>query len=357
MRIRGLHARLSIIFILAATVLLVIASLIIMLEVHQHFLMFQKDAPEFRAIKPLTQHFERAVIGSILWTSLGAFIMVCILSYFVAKKLSRPLVQMRIAADKMAKGYLNVRVDSQGKDELQELEQSLNQLAIQLQKQEIVRKNMTSDIAHELRTPLATLKSHLEAIEDGIFEATPVRMHSFKEEIERLILLVQDLEQLTTFEAPDFVLSKKSEDLSQVIQQSINTLKESYLQKGILLFYPNPGKIKLSLDKKRMVQVFINLLTNGLKFTPEGGSVIITAHKENNAAQVTIKDTGIGIPADDVKKVFERFYRSEKSRNRKFGGSGIGLTIAKQLVEAHGGTIWITSAPLKGTTVFIRLPI
>ncbi|SFE91033.1 His Kinase A (phospho-acceptor) domain-containing protein [Bacillus sp. OV194] len=357
MKIRGLHARLSIIFILAATVILVIASLIIMLEVHHHFSLFQKDAPEFRARKSLTLHFERAVIGSILWTSLGVFILVCIISYFVARKLSRPLVQMRMAAEKMAKGDLNVRVNTQGNDELQELGLSLNQLASQLDMQETARKNMTSDIAHELRTPLATLKSHLEAVEDGIFEATPERMHSFKEEIERLILLVQDLEQLTNLEAPDFVLEKKPEDVDQVIQQSIKPLKESYLQKGVRLSYSHPSNIKLSLDKKRMVQVMINLLTNALKFTPVGGSVVISTNAEDNAATITIKDTGTGIPTDDVKKVFERFYRSEKSRNRKYGGSGIGLTIAKQLVEAHGGTIWITSVPLEGTKVFIRLPI
>ncbi|MGG1574160.1 sensor histidine kinase [Fictibacillus sp. NRS-1165] len=357
MKIKGLHARLTIVFILAATSILLISSLIVMLEVHHHFKMFQIDAPEFRAITPLTIHFERAVIGSILWTSLGVFVLVCVLSYIVANRLSRPLIQMRMAAEKMAKGDLDVRVNNQGNDELNELGQSLNELAALLKNQEAVRKNMTSDIAHELRTPLATLKSHLEAIEDGIFEATPDRMHSFREEIERLILLVQDLEQLTTFEAPDFILEKKQEELDLVILQSISTLKQSFDQKGVDVKYSDSVRINLWLDKKRMVQLFINLLTNALKFTPSGGNVIITSQKEPDTVFITIKDTGIGIPEEDVKKVFERFYRSEKSRNRQFGGSGIGLTIAKQLVEAHGGTIWITSVLGEGTTVYIRLPL
>lgn len=357
MKVKGLQARLAIIFILSASIILVVASFIIMLEVHYHFKMFQKDAPEFQVIKPLALHFEEAVIGSILWTSLGVFLLVCLISYFVARKLSKPLVQMREAAEKMTKGDLDVRVFTQGNDELQELGQAFNQLATKLQMQETARKNMTSDIAHELRTPLATLKSHVEAIEDGIFDATPERMHSFSEEIDRLILLVQDLEQLTTFEAPDFVLHRKKENLDFVIQQSMATLKESYHRKGVQLSCSSTFDGSLMMDRKRIVQVLINVLTNALEFTPSGGRVEISAHKEDNVVCIRIKDTGVGISAEDVEKVFERFYRSEKSRNRKFGGSGIGLTISRRLVEAHRGTIGITSDTSIGTAVTIRLPL
>ncbi|MDN4525512.1 HAMP domain-containing sensor histidine kinase [Fictibacillus fluitans] len=356
MKIKGLHARLTLIFILAATLIFTVASLVILLEVHYHFKMFQMDAPNFRAIQPLTLHFERAVLGSILWTSVGVFLLVCFLSYIVAKKLSKPLVNMRKVAEEMAKGDLKTRVKTQGHDELQELGLSLNELASQLENQEIARQNMTSDIAHELRTPLATLKSHIEAIEDGIFEATPERLHSFGEEIERLISLVEDLEQLTTFEAPGFVLEKEQEDLGNVIQQSLNPIKESYVQKGVMLSSSN-ADIQLPLDKKRMMQVFINLLSNALKFTPAGGTVTVATKKLDSKAQIIITDTGIGISDEEAQKVFERFYRTEKSRNRRYGGSGIGLAIAKQLVEAHEGRIWIESVPEKGTAVYITLPL
>ncbi|MDN4526350.1 sensor histidine kinase [Fictibacillus fluitans] len=357
MKIKGLHARLTLVFILAATVILMVASLVILLEIHHHFTMFKLDAPEFRVIKPLAIHFERAVIGTILWTVLGVFILVCLISYVVARKLSKPLVQMKWAAEKMAKGDLDVRVKIQGKDELQELGQSLNQLAAQLQKQEIARENMTSDIAHELRTPLSTLKSHMEAIEDGIFEATPERLHSFAEEIDRLILLVHDLEQLTAYEAPNFTLEKQREDLGEVIQQSMSTLREAYVQKGVALSYHEKDSIEMLNDKKRIMQVMINLLTNALKFTPSGGSVDVTMEVKERDAVIAIKDTGIGIAKEERSIVFERFYRTEKSRNRRFGGSGIGLTIAKQLVEAHGGSIWMESNHDEGTTVFVALPL
>jgi two-component system, OmpR family, sensor histidine kinase BaeS len=351
---KGLHARLSISFVLAASSILVLASIIIMFEVHYHLSMFKEDVPDFNSINPLTLHFERALLSSILWTSLGAIILVCIISYFVARNLSRPLVEMRKAAEKMAKGKLEVRVNTMGNDELNELGLSLNQLASQLQLQEISRKNMTSDIAHELRTPLATLKSHIEALEDGIFEATPERMHSLKEEIERLILLIQDLEHLTTMESPEFVLERSKEDLGLAISKSIDAVKGSFVQKGVKLKVKQNSDIMLFLDANRVIQVFVNLLSNALKFTPPNGEVIVETKEENESVMITIRDTGVGIPKEDVKQVFERFYRSEKSRNREFGGSGIGLTIVKRIVEAHGGQIWIESELGMGTEVHIR---
>jgi two-component system, OmpR family, sensor histidine kinase BaeS len=351
---RGLHARLTISFVFAASSILIIASIIIMLEVHYHLSMFKEDVPDFNSISPLTHHFERALLSSILWTSIGAIVPVCIISYFVAKNLSTPLIQMRKAAEKMAKGELDARIKTLGNDELNELGLSLNQLASQLQLQESARKNMTSDIAHELRTPLATIKSHLEAFEDGVFHPTPERIQSLKEEIERLILLVQDLEHLTAMESPQSVLELKQEDLSKVINRSIDAVSGSYVQKGVKLESISNVPIELHLDAKRITQVFINLLTNALKYTPADGKVTVSAKQVNDHVHITVKDTGKGIPKEEVEQVFERFYRSEKSRNREFGGSGIGLTIVKRIVEAHGGQIWIESELGKGTEVHIR---
>lgn len=351
---RGLHARLAISFVIAASSILIIASIIIMLEVHYHLSMFKEDVPDFNSISPLTHHFEKALLSSILWTSIGAVLLVTLISYFVAKGLSTPLIQMRNAAEKMAKGDLGVRTETLGNDELNDLGVSLNQLASQLQRQETARKNMTSDIAHELRTPLATIKSHLEAFEDGVFQPTPERLHSLKEEIERLILLVQDLEHLTAMESPQSVLELKQEDLNNVISRSIDAVSASYAQKGVKLESISAAPIELKLDAKRMTQVFINLLTNALTYTPAGGYVTVTAAEVTDHVYVTVKDTGKGIPKDEVEQVFERFYRSEKSRNREYGGSGIGLTIVKRIIEAHDGQIWIESELGKGTEVHIH---
>lgn len=351
-----LHARLTVIFTLMATLILALASIIVVLEVHYHFEMFKMDVPNFAAFKPLVLHFERAVLGSILWTSLGVFLLVCLLSYVVARKLSRPLVDMRKAAEEMTKGDLKIRVHTKGNDELQELAHSLNRLASQLEEQELARVNMTSDIAHELRTPLTTLKSHIEAMVDGVFEITTERLHSFREEIERLISLVEDLEQLTAYEAPDFSLTKEREDIGKVIQQSIDTIKESFNRKGVELYFKECS-CYLPFDRNRLIQVFLNVLTNALKFTPKGGTVTVETQIGKEDIQIIIKDTGIGMGTDEANRVFERFYRTEKSRNRRYGGSGIGLTIAKQLIDAHQGNIWIESMPGKGSCVYIALPL
>ncbi|MDR7071056.1 sensor histidine kinase [Fictibacillus barbaricus] len=352
---KGLHARLSIVLILAASSILVIAGLIIMIEVHHHFMMFQKDVPEFKSIRPLTIHFERALLGSILWTSIGAIILVCFISFFVARNLSKPLVEMRKAAEKMASGGLDVRVKTIGNDELNELGYSLNQLASKLQFQETSRKTMTSDIAHELRTPLATIKSHLEAFEDGIFQPTEERIHSLKEEIDRLILLVQDLEHLTAMESPQFILDRKKVNLSEIMSKSMDTISGAYIQKGVKLEKDYRSFIGMNLDAKRITQVFINLFSNALKYTPTGGKVMVSAAEEKDSVLISVRDTGTGFPKEDVKQVFERFYRSEKSRNRDYGGSGIGLAIAKKIIEAHEGQIWIESELGMGTIVYIRL--
>lgn len=351
---RGLHARLTVIFILAASSILVIAGLIIMFEVHYHITMFQRDVPEFQSIQPLTHHFEKALLSSVLWTSIGAIILVCMISYFVAKNLSRPLVEMRKAAEKMAKGELEVRIETLGNDELNELGNSLNQLAAKLQLQETSRKNMTSDIAHELRTPLATIKSHLEAFEDGVFQPTSDRIHSLKEEIERLISLVQDLEHLTAMESPEFSLEKKQEELNKIITKSMDAVAGAFVQKGVALYSELQPNVELSVDAKRIAQVLINLLSNALRYTPAGGKVIISTHAEKDSVFISVKDTGIGIPKEEIKQVFERFYRGEKSRSREHGGSGIGLTIVKRIVEAHNGLIWIKSESGKGTEVHMK---
>ncbi|MBD7965449.1 HAMP domain-containing sensor histidine kinase [Fictibacillus norfolkensis] len=351
---KGLHARLTLIFILAASSILVIAGLIMMYEVHFHFTMFQKDVPEFNSIEPLTHHFEKALLSSVLWTSLGAILLVCIISYFVAKNLSRPMVEMRKAAEKMAKGELQVRVKSLGDDELNDLGNSLNQLASKLQLQETYRKNMTSDIAHELRTPLATIKSHLEAFEDGVFEPTTARIQSLTGEIDRLITIVQDLEYLTAMEAPEFSLNKKPQQLNHILIKSVNAVSGAFVQNGILLRSELDSDIEINMDAKRMSQVFMNLFSNALRYTPRGGEVTVVTHVDTKSVLISIRDTGIGIPEEESKHVFERFYRGEKSRNREYGGSGIGLTIVKRIVEAHDGQIWINEEYKQGTEVKMK---
>lgn len=355
--IRGLRARLAFIFIGMVTGILVIATVILIFVTHYHITMFLQQIPEsVPFLSHLNIHFERAMLQSITFTEIGAVLVAIFVSLSVTKRIITPLADMRKAAEQMRQGDLASRVVIQGHDELADLGQSLNHLAEQLQKQEELRKTMTADIAHELRTPLSTLKSHMEAFEDGIWEPTPERIHSCYEEIERLIHLVGDLEELTYMESPEFSLHLQREDIRQILRQAISSVKAAYFQKNVQLNLGDGEPVLVDVDQQRIGQILVNLLTNALKFTSPGGSVQVEVYEEKEQVVISVVDTGIGMAKNEIPFVFERFYRVDKSRNRKYGGGGIGLTIVKRLVEAHGGQVAIESEQGKGTKVSILLP-
>lgn len=351
---RGLRFRLSVLFIGVVSITLLIAGISLMAATHYHFKLYQNQYGMDHNLPGLTFHLEQALLQSIIWTFVGAVLLAVLISLYVAKRLSAPLVEMKYAAEQMTQGKLDVRTSVNGNDELSDLGKAFNHLAKQLQTQEQLRFVMTQDIAHELRTPLATLKSHILAMLDRIWEPTPERLRACFEETERLIALVADLEQLTAMDSPHFRLERKPEDLSALIQQSITIITAAFMEKDMGLEVKPLPDIRLQVDRDRFIQVLVNVLSNSLKYTPEGGHVEIRAKEEGDTVLIAVEDTGIGISPADLPYVFERFYRADKSRSRKSGGGGIGLTIVKKLVDAHGGTVWMESD--KGTTVFIRLP-
>jgi signal transduction histidine kinase len=355
---KGLRARLALTCIGIASGTVFISSLFFILATKYHLSLYYKQMPGIdpRAVH-LNYHFEQAMIQSTLLTVFGSIILAIIVSLYITKRITAPLIEMRKVAEQMTQGNLQSRVAIRGKDELAELGQALNHLTEELEKQEALRKNLTSDIAHELRTPLATLKSHMEAFKDGIWKPTPDRIDSCYEEIERLIHLVSDLEQLTRLESPGFTLEQSEEDLADIARQGVRSMQAAFVQKGVdLQVHANDG-VRVRVDRKRVIQILVNLLSNALKFTDSGGKVMVRVKEETNGGMLIVSDNGAGIPSSEIPKVFERFYRVDKSRNRKLGGSGIGLTIVKKLVEAHEGKIWIESEEGKGTTVSILFPL
>lgn len=352
---RNLRFRLTVLFIGVAAGALIIAGIILLTATHHHFNLYQLQYGKDHNLTGLTLHLEQALLQSTVGIFAGAILLAAAISIYTAKRLSAPLMQMKYAAEQMTKGELDIRTNVTGNDELSDLGRALNHLAGQLQIQEQLRLTMTEDIAHELRTPLTTLKSHLLAMLDQIWEPTPERLRSCYEETERLISLVKDLEQLTIMDSPQFHLERKPEDLSALIHQSATLLSASYMEKRVNLEVNLCPNIRLWVDRDRAIQIMVNVLSNALRYTPEGGRVHVHATDEGETALIVVEDTGIGISPDDLPYVFERFYRADKSRNRKSGGGGIGLAIVKKLVDAHGGSIAIESAT--GTTVWIRLPV
>ncbi|MBJ6362590.1 ATP-binding protein [Paenibacillus sp. GCM10012307] len=351
---RRLYMRLALIIIGIAAGIVIISSVILILKTHYHFIMYQSQVSKMDYWLEMNGHLELALLQTILWTSLVSIVLAIILGFYVAKRISTPLVHMKHVAEKMTVGEWHARVSLSGKDELAELGASLNTLAVQLQNQEQLRVTMTENIAHELRTPLATLKSHMRALEDGIWEPTPARIHTCYEEIERLTKLVAELEDLTQLESPGFKLVQKEESLAEVIERAVHLVDASYQEKQVFLNYTVDPTIRVFIDHGRMIQVMVNLLSNALKFTPAHGEVNITASEEQAGIRIVVEDSGSGIPSEDLPNVFERFYRADKSRSRRTGGSGLGLTIVKQLISAHGGQIQVKSE--QGTTFTIRIP-
>jgi two-component system, OmpR family, sensor histidine kinase BaeS len=355
----NLRTKTGLLFIAIASIIILLGGIILMIETHYHFEMYRRMTygnihPE---ISLLDQHFERAFLQTIAWTTIGSIVFAISVGFFVSKRLTSPLIKMKEIAEEMAEGKWDKRLDIKGRDELSNLGKSINKLAEQLQEQEQLRKNMTTDIAHELRTPLAILKSHMEAMLDGVWEPTSTRIKVCFDETERMIHLVGELEQLTFLESPEFRLELKREDVSSILRHVIQTYEPLFLQKEVNLIHSIQGSVYAMVDRERLTQVFMNLLTNALKFTNSGGQVVVQMNKGLKELEVKISDNGIGMDEQELPMIFERFYRADKSRNREFGGSGIGLTIVKRLVEAHDGKIHIQSKKEKGTTVFVKLPL
>ncbi len=275
---------------------------------------------------------------------------------FMAKRLSAPILRVIDSAQMIAKGLYTAK--SREKSSIRELNQlttAINNLAETLGNQEKLRKQLTADVAHELRTPLSTLQSHIEAILDGIWEANPERLKVCHNEVLRINRMIEDLGKLAKYESENIVLNLTEFELTNLIQQLVLNYENEFFRKRVSLNFSG-GPISILADRDKISQVLINLISNGLKFTPEGGEVGITVSSVQNRVEIRVKDTGCGIAPEDLPLIFERFYRADKSRSRLTGGSGIGLTIVKTLVEAHHGTVKVKSEFGVGTEFLISLP-
>lgn len=299
------------------------------------------------------QMFNRLSWGALLLVLAGAYLY----SRFMARGLSLPLVQIKRIAVKMREGNLTERVPLQmnRQTEIEEVGQALNYLADTLQQQEKLRKNLTADVAHELRTPLTTVQSYIEAFQDGIWEATPERLQICHAQIIRLVQLINDLEKLNAAENPMIQLRHERLLLNDVLRDSVHSVAGRPELDKVVLTLKDEKQIFINGDYERLVQVFVNVLNNALKYTKEG-RIEVTLSEEPSEVQVTIADTGAGIAADELPYIFERFYRGEKSRSRKTGGAGIGLSIVKAIVEAHGGRVTVSSTLGSGSAFCVHLP-
>ncbi|WP_352419037.1 ATP-binding protein [Proteiniborus sp.] len=300
--------------------------------------------------------FTRGINSSILYASLISLGLALILGIHNSRVMSEPILKITNAANNIRKGDLDTNIElKNGAEELIELSSSINHLAKSLKEQQVLRKRLTTDISHELRTPLTILQSHIEAFNDGIWQPTKDKLDICRDEVIRLKKLVEQLKYITDIENHRVELEIEEVNLSQIIENVAESFRYEFDSKQIELNKQIKENIIIEADKDKIRQIMINLISNALKFTDSGGKVDILLKEEEKTITIEIIDNGIGIAEEDISFVFERFYRSDKSRSRKTGGTGIGLTIAKSLVESHGGNISVHSQKGKGTQFVVEL--
>jgi signal transduction histidine kinase len=294
-----------------------------------------------------------------MYYAIGLMLIISVLiSFIMANRISRPVLNVSKRASLISGGNYRI-TDEMSSDitELQILIDSINKLGLELEIQENLRKRLMSDVAHELRNPLTIIKSHLEAFEDGIWEPTHERIKLTVDEIDRLSMLISEIEKLTSIEKTGKNLSVENADLSAEVEKTALSFDPLYSSKSVKLLRNIEPGIVTAVDMPKIRQAVENLLSNALRYTDEGGNVLLRVQKMENNIEISVKDSGIGISEKDMPYIFERFYRADKSRTRASGGMGIGLAITKAIVEAHSGNISVKSAEGSGSDFKITIPV
>ena len=305
------------------------------------------------------QHRGRFVLPAYLLVGLAITSLSLIAGLVLSRRMSQPLSALTAATRAVAAGDLDVHVPTECPGEVGELAAAFNQMTQDLAQADKLRRNLTADVAHELRTPISVVRGKLEGILDGVYPATSEHLEPILEETKLLTQLVEDLGLLALAEAGQLTLDRQVTNLGDLLQDAQVNFGPQADDRGVTLALDLPsGLPRVMADRRRIAQVIGNLVTNALRHTPSGGRVTLSASAtQEGMIEIAVADTGAGIPAEDLPYIFERFWRGEKSRSRAGGGTGLGLTIARQLVHVHGGKIGVESALGQGSRFWFTLPV
>jgi len=312
-------------------------------------------------VESIRANLRATISNGLLLAGLGALIAATLASWTISRRIVQPLQDLAHASQRIAAGHYDERLDTQdaGDDELGDMIHSFNRMAEALEATEALRQQLIADVSHELKTPLASIKGYMEGLQDGVIEATPETYELVHREADRLGRLVRDLQLLSRAEAHQLRLETAPCDARSIVESALAFLQPQFDGKGVTLEADVPEtRVDVLADFDRARQVMLNVVGNALQYTAEGGHVRVELSREKGAARISVHDSGVGLDAKDLQAVFERFYRVDKSRARASGGSGIGLTIARHIVEEHGGRIWAESdGPGRGSTFHFTLPL
>jgi signal transduction histidine kinase len=310
---------------------------------------------------PLEDEFLRRLSQSIYLSAVGTILLAFILGAILSGTITRPIRELTKATHDMADGKFGQQVPVRSRDEIGELASSFNKMNDDLARSFNLRKQMTADIAHELRTPLSLIIGHAEAVHDGVLPASKENFEIIREEAERLEQLVNDLRTLSLADAGELSVDFQPVEINKFLSDIISHYMVQFNQKQIALALSGVEghTLTANLDPARFSQVLTNILDNALRYTPENGRVLISTKQNGDQIEIHIQDSGEGVTPEDAAHLFDRFYRADASRTRdsEAGGSGLGLAIAKSIVEMHGGKIWAESEKGKGLEVVIQLPV
>jgi two-component system sensor histidine kinase BaeS len=307
---------------------------------------------------PLEDEFIRRLSDSIYLNAIGTIIIAFILGAVLSRTITRPIRELTKATHEMAGGKFGQQVPVRSRDEIGELASSFNKMNDNLARSFNLRKQMTADIAHELRTPLSLIIGHAEAVHDGVLPPSKENFEIIREEADRLEQLVNDLRTLSLADAGELSVDFQPVEINKLLSDITAHYMVQFNQKRITLdLKPVPGIVQANLDPIRFSQVLMNILDNALRYTPEEGHVVISTKQNGDQVEINIQDSGEGVNPEDAAHLFDRFYRADESRDRDAGGSGLGLAIAKSIVEMHKGKIWAESEKGKGLKVIIQLPV
>ncbi len=307
----------------------------------------------------LDMAFHTATLISLAVAVAASVATALLLSSVVSARVVQPVRALAAAAQRIARGSHASRVPVRGTDELAQLADAFNEMAASLEHAAGIRRQLLADVAHELRTPLATVESYVEALADGVLATDEENWSAIRSQTARLGRLVDDLQQVSRAEAHQLDLHPAPVPPGKLVQNAVNAARPAYAAKNVALKSEiQPHLPAVEVDAERIAEVLANLLTNALRHTPPGGTVKASVGQQADRIEIVVADNGEGIAAEHVDRVFERFYRIDPARARASGGTGIGLAIVRAIIEAHGGTVLASSEGLgRGATFTLRLPI
>ena len=317
-------------------------------------ILMANEPPGFNPQEAL---YLRRTSEALIFASMGALLIALIMGLLLARTLTGPLQSLTSAVQNITKGQLEQQVEVRSNDEIGQLAASFNQMSQEVARVNQQRRQMTADIAHDLRTPLTVISGYIESMRDGDLKPTPERLALIYSEIERLQDLVGDLRTLSLADTGELSLNLQPISPKYLLERATSLFRHQAEGQDVSLEVEAVDDLPaVQVDEARMMQVLGNLISNSLRHTPSGGKITLSARSTGGAVVLAVQDTGEGITADELPYIFNRFHRADKSRHTEMGETGLGLAIVKALVESHGGKVAAASAPGQGTTIELEIP-